>query len=206
MPRSRRVLPVLCPVHVTNRGNDRRSLFRDPEEFRDFMRLLKDGLRQFPVTLDGYSVMPNHFHLIIRQSEPGAISAYMHRATTLKAMQYREVSGTVGQGHVFQRRYWSDPATTGTHQYSQLRYVEANAKRAGLVERAEDWEFGSLWERARRRRRLLAGSEVVVPPGWIEIVNAVQSEEDLQMHRRRSKTGRPGRRGGAVPGPGPSRQ
>jgi hypothetical protein len=44
------------------------------------------------------------------------------------------------------------------HFLTLYRYVEANALRAGLVERAEDWPWGGLY--ARRHR----GSAMVDPP------------------------------------------
>ena len=59
-----------------------------------------------------------------------------------------------------------------------LRYIEANAKRASLVSRAEDWEWSSLRERMNGDRDLLSHSPLPfwLPEGWVEIVNAPLDE------------------------------
>ncbi|MBW3541199.1 MAG: hypothetical protein KY476_13100 [Planctomycetes bacterium] len=60
---------------------------------------------------------------------------------------------------------------------SVLRYVERNALRAGLVERAQDWRWGSLveWPLGSADSFLHPGP---VPRGrdWLEWVNRPQSE------------------------------
>ena len=54
-----------------------------------------------------------------------------------------------------------------------MRYVEANPVRAGLVQRAEDWPFSSLWvgERPAESRVQVDGRMVVRPANWAESVN-----------------------------------
>ena len=51
---------------------------------------------------------------------------------------------------VYQGRFKSFPVESDEHFYAVVRYVERNALRAGLVERAEDWPWGSLHHRARK--------------------------------------------------------
>ncbi|MBW3541198.1 MAG: hypothetical protein KY476_13095 [Planctomycetes bacterium] len=61
-----------------------------------------------------------------------------------------------------------------------LRYVERNALRAGLVERARDWRWGSLidWLLGATASFLHPGP---VPHGrdWLEWVNRPESEAEL---------------------------
>jgi putative transposase len=53
-----------------------------------------------------------------------------------------------------------------------MRYVEANAFRAKLVSRAEDWRWSSLHRPAAADgRELLSPSPVPKPANWIELVN-----------------------------------
>ena len=104
---------------------------------------------------------------------------------------FRESTGTVGLGHVYQRRFWSRPVTQESDYLAALRYVEANPVRAQLVPRAEDWHWGSLWERLTAKRELLALSPVVLPPRWREFVNAVQPSEELESLRTPVYRGRP---------------
>ncbi|MEZ6035574.1 MAG: hypothetical protein R3C17_20955 [Planctomycetaceae bacterium] len=52
---------------------------------------------------------------------------------------------TSGLGHVYQQRYKSFPIQDDHHFFVVCRYVERNALRANLVDRAENWSRGSLW-------------------------------------------------------------
>lgn len=64
-----------------------------------------------------------------------------------------------------------------------LRYVERNALRASLCERAEDWKFGSLWRRVRgdaAARRVLADWPLPQPRAWLAMVNRPQSVAELK--------------------------
>jgi putative transposase len=180
-------LPVQWPIHVTNRGNDRRQIFFHPADYEGFLALLAKAGEKFDVDLLGYAVMPNHFHLVVAQRSDRAVSAYLHWVSCCAACNFRSETGTVGAGHVFQRRYWSQVLSDVNHYLTALRYVEANALRARLVERAEEWKWGSLWERHTAGRRLLADSPVALPPEWRGIVNGVQAADEVDACRRKSR-------------------
>jgi len=73
-----------------------------------------------------------------------------------------------------------------------VRYVERNALRAALVPHAEDWKWGSLFQRARGMwGPLLAEWPLPGPSDWIEQVNAPQTEAELESIRRCVRRGSP---------------
>lgn len=196
MPRPRGSLPLHRPIHVTNRGNDRRQIFFKPTDYEGFVSLLDEAGDRFAVDVLGYAVMPNHFHLLLQQHEPRAISAYLHWVSFRSACNFRSATDTTGLGHVFQRRFWSHVIGDERHYFAALRYVEANALRAGLVERAEDWPWGSLWERLTGGRSLLTPSPAALPPEWRGVVNGIQPTEELDLFRAPRPRGRDKRRRG----------
>jgi putative transposase len=66
-----------------------------------------------------------------------------------------------------------------------MRYVERNPLRAGLVERAEEWPWGSLaWRSSAGAARLLEPPPVALPHDWRAWVNAPQTPEELRDLRR----------------------
>jgi putative transposase len=74
------------------------------------------------------------------------------------------------------------------------RYVERNPLRAGLVQRAEDWRWGSLWRRERGGADAgpeLADCPVPMPRGWCGRVNAVQGPSEEEALRRCIARGAP---------------
>lgn len=189
-PRPPRFLPVGVPVHVTNRGNDRRQVFFQEADYRDFIALLRDGLSRCAVDVFGYNTMPNHFHIVLGQREPGAISAYLHRVTCLTACNLRWSTSSAGMGHVFQRRFWSKVIAAETEFRTVLKYVEANALRAGLVQQAEQWEWGSLSERMRPVWQVISHPPVPLPEDWCQLVNRPLPPSVLAELRSRRRPGR----------------
>jgi hypothetical protein len=72
------------------------------------------------------------------------------------------------------------------------RYVERNPLRARLVRKAEDWRWCSLWHRIHGTDGLLLdGWPVPVPESWLQYVNGVESEAELEALRRSAVRGAP---------------
>ena len=97
-------------------------------------------------------------------------------------------------GHVYQGRFKSFPIAADEHLLAVLRYVERNPLRAGLVERAEDWRWGSLYRRTQGtadEQALLTESPVALGRSWCEHVNRPQSEGEVEAIRRSLKRGQP---------------
>src|SRR5690606_27460319 len=83
--------------HVVNYGINKRNIFFDEEDYRTFLYYLKIYLlpknilekmpelpkrmlaknRNAEVELIAYSLMPNHFHLLLLEKETGGISLFM---------------------------------------------------------------------------------------------------------------------------------
>ena len=72
---------------------------------------------------------------------------------------------------------------------------ERNALRAGLVERAEDWRWGSLWRRHNAAAAVdgptLAAWPIVAPADWSTHVNKPQTRAELEAFRRAMGAGQP---------------
>ena len=73
------------------------------------------------------------------------------------------------------------PIQEDEHFLSACRYVERNALRAGVVRRAQDWRWCSLW--ARRQgdeplRDLLSDWPIKRPTDWLRLVNRPMTERE----------------------------
>jgi len=191
MPNSRDVVTPGSVLHIVNRGNDRRAIFLEDADYGAFLALLREAREQFAVRLFAYCLMPNHFHLVVSPADWRALSSYMHLVERGHACDLRAIARTKGNGHVFQRRYWKSAIEGDGHLLCVLRYVEANAARAGLVGRAESWEWGSLYERQTGERDLLHCLPLRLPTDWLTIVNVPLQRVDLMEIRAPKKIGRP---------------
>lgn len=125
--------------HVYNRGVDRRKIFLHPGHFRMFETLLLDVLRDVPVELSAYVLMPNHFHLLLFQRKSGGISHLMSRVCNtyvkiFNAMQERN-------GHLFQGTYRIKMVDSDFSLLHVSRYIHCNPVRAGLAAAPSDWPY-----------------------------------------------------------------
>ena len=51
--------------HVINRANARVKIFDDTKDYKQFEKVLLDGVERFNMRILAYSIMPNHWHLIL---------------------------------------------------------------------------------------------------------------------------------------------
>ena len=158
--------------HAWNRGNRRQVVFHKQADYQAFIRILLEAREQFAVKLIAFCLMNNHWHLVVWPALDASISEYMHWVTSTHVHRYQEHYGIVGSGHVYQRRFKNRPCRDERGVLGLIRYVEANPLKAGLVQRAEDWRWSSLWLRAHGDPEgLLAPCPLELPANWADYIN-----------------------------------
>lgn len=159
-------------------------LFETYEDYRAFEVLLAEACRKVPMRILSYSLMPNHWHLVLWPFEDGDLARFMHWVCSKHARRWRQFRETVGRGHVYQGAYKSFPVNHDEHLHWLCRYVERNAQRANLVQRAEEWRWCSLWRRMHpdvvEDMPPLADWPVERPDAWVEFVNQPQTAAELE--------------------------
>jgi len=182
--------------HVFNRAVGRRRIFHTDEEFDAFDRVVGEGQARTGMRVCGYCVLPNHWHMVLWPRKDGELSEFMRWLTVTHAQRMHARRRTAGQGPLYQGRFKSFPVQQDEHFLRVCRYVERNALRAGLVARAEDWRWCSLW----RRRRQASEHAFLTPPAewpvapprnWTWLVNQPDNPEELAALRRSVIRGAP---------------
>jgi putative transposase len=192
MPRIARIAPGGMLFHVLNRGVGRMQIFRANKDYDAFRRVIEETLRLAPIRICAWCWMPNHWHFVLWPQRDGDLSTFMQRMANMHTQRWQRAKLQVGYGHLYQGRFKSFPIESDEHFYRVVRYVERNALRAGLVERAEDWKWGSLHERTRPGGSpLLAEWPLPRPADWVEQVNLPQTESELEAIRRSVRRGSP---------------
>lgn len=194
MPRPPRADEAGGLYHVLNRGNLRADIFRKEADFAAFERILHEGLQLYRMELYGYQLMSNHYHLVVRPLIDGEMSRFMGWIGGTHTMRYHAHYHTSGLGHVYQQRYKSFPIQDDDHFFVVCRYVERNALRAKLVDRAEDWRWGSLWRWLQKPEpdpQLLSPWPLPRLPKWVERVNEPLTTKELDAVRLSAQRGRP---------------
>jgi putative transposase len=100
----------------------------------------------------------------------------------------------VGSGHVYQGRFKSFLVESDEHLWTVCRYVERNALRAGLCERAEQWRWSSVWRRESgdaECQAVLCDWPIVMPKDWLRRLKRAESQRELEALRRSANRGQP---------------
>ena len=179
MPRSPRADEAGGLYHALNRGNLRATIFHKEEDYVAFEKILHEALEIHRVELYCYLLMPNHYHIVLRPLIDGEMSRFMAWVGGTHTMRYHAHYHTSGMGHVYQQRYKSFPIQNDEHFFVACRYVERNALRAGLVDRAENWRWSSLWrwlQSSEPSPRLLSKWPSPRLANWVARVNEPLSE------------------------------
>lgn len=179
MPRSARSVIAGACYHVINRGNNRAKVFSCAADYRTFIDLIAAAQARISVELLAACLMPNHFHFVVIPGDPGALGRWMQWLLTTHVRRLHRRQGT--SGRVWQGRFKAFPLQHDEHLLTVMRYVERNALRAGLVDDARAWPWGSLaWRAEAGRTPMLADCPVPFPEDWIGWVNAPQTAAELQ--------------------------
>lgn len=95
---------------------------------------------------------------------------------------------------MYQGRFKSFPVLTDEHFLMVARYVERNALRAKLVDRAEAWPWSSVWRRTQGNSTLtawLSDWPIERPRDWMARVNRPQTASELASIRVSVQRGHP---------------
>jgi len=118
--------------HVYNRGNRRTPIFNKERDYLRFVKLLRRYEAKHLVIVCGYCLMPNHFHLLLKQAKNGSIPRFMQCLCISHALYLNKKYYMVG--HVFQGRYKAKEIITGSSRRRIVRYLRENPVKDNLVE------------------------------------------------------------------------
>ncbi|MGE5279202.1 MAG: transposase [Deltaproteobacteria bacterium] len=128
--------------HVYNRGADKRAIFLDRADYLRFKLGLKEfntrkrifhlkhpvatRLRQEDELVDicCYCLLPNHFHLVLKQEQPEGISSFMQKVGTGYAQYFNK--RYMRTGVLFQGPFKAKHVESDAHMLELSRYVHLN--------------------------------------------------------------------------------
>lgn len=180
--------------HVLNRANARMNIFNGDKEYQAFEQILFDAVEKFKMRLIAYTLMPNHFHLVLYPKHEGEIKKFMHWLTLTHTQRWHAHTKTIGHGHVYQGRYKSFLVEENSYLWALLAYIERNALRAKLVEFLKDWKWSSYYKRlygTPLQKNLLATNSITWPDNYMELLTLDEEKENLEIIRNSVNRGKP---------------
>lgn len=137
-----RTIPLITAeyYHIYNRGNSKQIIFHDDQDHKYFMHLLlivnnskrvKSGItkqsadsEEVVISIGAYCLMPNHFHILIKQEKEGGITLFMQKLLTGYVGYYNKKYKRTGS--LFEGRFKSKHANLDTYLKYLFSYVHLN--------------------------------------------------------------------------------
>lgn len=139
--------------HIYNRGVEKRTIFEDEQDYKVFLKYLKEYLSalqdsqmfkknfiskggtfkgiprqpknyQKEIDLVAFCLMPNHFHLLIKQHTQNAIEKFMRSLATRYSLYFNKKYSRVGK--LFQGHYKASLITDDSYLLHLSRYIHLN--------------------------------------------------------------------------------
>lgn len=168
--------------HIYNRGAGKGNIFFVPDHRRLFLHQLKKYCLPEYGEIIAYCLMPNHYHLIIHViSDEFGLKVMLPLTVSYTKLINRKVGRS---GHLFQSTYQAKRIESTAQLIHLSRYIHLNPVKAGLVEKAEGWQFSSYREYIGLRKGSLPHPEIVLSDftgdnEYREYVESMRDEKDL---------------------------
>ncbi|KKQ92430.1 MAG: hypothetical protein UU16_C0006G0024 [Candidatus Woesebacteria bacterium GW2011_GWA2_40_7] len=140
--------------HIYNRGVEKRIIFEDSQDYKVFLRYIKEAFSPLEeqdlrtkyimqglslqsirrpvksyfekIDLIAYCLMPNHFHLLIKQKDFDSIQGLMRSLMTRYSMYFNKKYDRVGS--LFQGRYKAVLVASEEYLLHLSRYIHLNPR------------------------------------------------------------------------------
>jgi len=132
MARPLRIQYPNAVYHVTCRGNERQSIFRDDTDRKRFLQILIQSHNIYTVKLYSYVLMSNHFHLLV-ETPLGNLAEFMRKFNITYTSYYNRRHNRVG--HLYQGRYKSVLVDKNEYLSVLSRYIHLNPVRIKSMEK-----------------------------------------------------------------------
>jgi len=117
-----------------HRGARRAPIFLDENHCIAFLERVAQAVDRFEIEVHAYSLMPNHYHLLVRAPRGNLSRAMRH----LNAAYTQHINATRGwDGPLFRGRFRSELVKKEANLPFLLAYIHLNPLRAGLVTRLD---------------------------------------------------------------------
>jgi REP element-mobilizing transposase RayT len=122
--------------HIYNRGNRKKNIFLDEEDYETFIRIVEVYCEKFDIQIITYCLMPNHYHLVLKQRGDKSVSVLMHRVGITYTLFFNRKYDQVG--HLFQGKFQSRAIEDDNDLKRTLEYVINNPVKDRLV---NSWRY-----------------------------------------------------------------
>jgi len=159
--------------HVMSRGNERRAIVRDDDDCRKRLDWLRRTAETYGWRLHAFVLLSNHDHLFVETPRANLSAGMQHYNGSYTGYFNRRHRRA---GHLFQGRFKGHLIEEEGYFLQVSRYIHLNPVRARLVDRPEEWPWGSCPGYVRAARKV----------GWITYARVLGEFGRAASQARRS--------------------
>jgi len=173
--------------HLYNRGTDKRIIFKDKKDYQRFLSLMylcnthknielrktKDDFERGETLIDlgAFCLMPNHFHILVKEKSDNGISKYMLKLLTAYSMYFNKKykrTGSLYEGIFKSSHAGNDNYLKYLYSYIHLNPVKildknwrenTNRDNKQILDYVFDYQYSSLREYSNKKYRILNPAE-----------------------------------------------
>jgi len=123
-----------------NRGRRSESIYLEEEDCQTFIDLLIEASELWSVNIYAFSLMPNHYHLLIN-TPLGNLSRFMRHVNGVYTQRFNKVHDY--EGTLFKGRYKSILIEFDSYFLQLVRYIHRNPIRAKLIADLDKYKWTS---------------------------------------------------------------
>jgi len=112
-----------------NRGRRAERIFNNQEDYKLFIKILKDAVDAWNFRVCAYCLMPNHYHMVV-QTPLANISKGMRHINGIYTQRFNRKHKLDGQ--LFRGRYKSILIDADNYLLSCVKYIHQNPSKAGI--------------------------------------------------------------------------
>ena len=121
---------------------EHKQYFRTEEERAWLLEEIQKELEVAKISISGWVVLPNHYHLLVQCQPLSVISQPLRRVHARTARKLNQRDGLIGRKvwHLFSDRQMRNER----HYYTTLNYIHYNPTKHNYAKRPLDWDCSSL--------------------------------------------------------------
>ncbi len=173
--------------HFYNRGAHRAPIFREPDNYLFVLKKMKHYCRALALTPIAYCLMPNHYHLLIRQDGEHPARLLIQRVFNSYTKAFNKRYGL--SGTLFEDNYKVKMVQEEPYLLHLCRYIHANPVKHGLVSDVAHWPYSNYLEWVGERCGTLVDRDFVQqlfpsPQSYRDFVADLSAERQLPEELR----------------------
>ena len=138
--------------HIYNRGCNKENIFLNEDNYQYLIRLFSKNIKTFNVTIIAYCLMPNHYHLLLRQNNDIGLDRFIQSVFNSYTKAFNKMHSR--SGTLFEGPYRNIVVNDDIYLSHLCRYIHRNPLDAGLVKDIRRWKYSNYpeWIETRNGR------------------------------------------------------